>query len=238
MGSHPGPRAPKHLTKCPVSPARGVSFCSTGDDNTDNTAVDLLPNWFLDFLLVGNRVSQCSLGWPGVCSRSFISCLWKCRVTGLHYHTWGPWFYIRYMYQSKFTGNKNHPIIPFHAVQVDGALGVLTNRTMKATISMEIKCFHWPQDILSGISVLSTSSHMTVPVDILLICLWYCHLFCRANGVLSCWAFLGFFVYIGSGTRSQGLSVHIKPTFRTQAKLQPPSDAESLLVCFNFNIFN
>lgn len=238
MGSHPGPRAPKHLTKCPVFPARGVSFCSTGDDNTDNTAVDLLPDWFLDFLLVGNRVSQCSLGWPGVCSRSFISCLWKCRVTGLHYHTWGPWFYIRYMYQSKFTGNKNHPIIPFRAVQVDGALGVLTNRTMKATISMEIKCFHWPQDILSGISVLSTSSHMTVPVDILLICLWYCHLFCRANGVLSCWVFLGFFVYIGSGTRSQGLSVHIKPTFRTQAKLQPPSDAESLLVCFNFNIFN
>lgn len=133
------------------------------------------------------------------------------------------------MYQSKFTENKNHPIIPFGTIQVDRALGVLTNRTMKPTLCMEIKCFHWPQDILSGISVLTPSSHMTVPVDILLICLWYCHLFCRANGVLSCWAFLGLFVYIGSGTRSQGLSVHSKPTFRTQAKLQPPSDTESLL---------
>lgn len=77
----------------------------------------------------------------------------------------------------------------------------------------------------------SDSKPVTVPVDRLLICLWYCHFFWVATGVLSSWAFW-YFVCIGSGDRTQGF-VLVKHTQLSWA--WHPDDAESLALILKFS---
>lgn len=75
------------------------------------------------------------------------------------------------------------------------------------------------------------SKPMTVPVDRLLICLWDCHFFRVANGILSSWAFW-YFVCVGSGDRTPGFAL-VKHTLLSQA--WSSNDAESLTLIFNFS---